>query len=212
MAVARAYRQLPGVSRCYVADLEAIAGQPPQRELLHRLQSADGFGGPFLLDAGVHSLATLERLPDGLGDVVVGLETLRSFTDLEQVARHASVAFSLDLRHGVPLAREDLLDGSDPGPVALARAAVAAGAQSVILLDVGRVGHGAGVDLELLATLRQALPGIRLLAGGGVRDDAGLDALERHGCDGALIATALHRGTLAFRAPGARQPGRSEVR
>lgn len=212
MALARAYRGLAGVTRCYVADLDAIAGQPPQRDLLQRIHGDEGFGGSVLLDAGVDSRAALERVPADFGEVVVGLETLRSFADLEQVARHATVTFSLDLRHGVPLARPELFDGAVPGPSALARAAVDAGVQSVILLDVGRVGSGAGVDLDLLAALREALPGVRLLAGGGVKDEADLAALEGRGCDGALIATALHRGTLAFQAPHPRQPGTSEVR
>ena len=82
LALARAYRCCSGVSRCYVADLDAIAGGPPQLELLHRLQSGNGFGGPLLLDAGVHSLATLQRLAGEFTEVVVGLETLRSFSDL----------------------------------------------------------------------------------------------------------------------------------
>lgn len=211
LALARAYRALPGASRCYVADLDAIAGDPPQHDLLRRLQSGEGFGGPLLLDAGVYSLATLEPLQGGFADVVVGLETLRSFADLERIAIHARVTFSLDLRNDVPLVRPEL-HGSGPDPVALARAAIGAGADAVILLDTGRVGRGAGVNLELLASLRRALPGARLLAGGGVNDDADVMALGDRGCDGVLIATALHRGTLASWGPRARQSGTSEVR
>jgi len=212
LALAGAYRMLPRASRCYVADLDAIAGDPPQLGLLRRLQSDDGFGGPLLLDAGVHSVSTLERLHGGFAEVVVGLETLRSFADLEAIARHTSVTFSLDLRNDVPLARPGLFDEGSREPADLARAAVEAGARSVILLDVGRVGRGAGVNHELLASLRRALPGVRLLAGGGVRDDADVAALEENGCDGVLIATALHLGTLAFRAPRTPQSGTREVR
>jgi HisA/HisF family protein len=212
LALASAYRALPGVSRCYVADLDAIAGDPPQRELLLRLQSGEGFGGPLLLDAGVYSPASLERLQGGFADVVVGLETLRSFDDLEWIATHARVTFSLDLRNDVPLARPELQDGGGPDPVALARAAIGAGAGAVILLDLGRVGRGAGVNLELLGSLRRALPGARLLAGGGVKDDADVTALGERGCDGVLIATALHRGTLASWEPRVRQSGTREVR
>ena len=211
LALAGAYRTLPGVSRCYVADLDAIAGGPPQLELLHRLQSGHGFGGPLLLDAGVHSLATLERLRGRFAEVVVGLETLRSFSDLESLARHAHVTFSLDLRNDIALARPELCEETTK-PVALARAAIDAGASAVILLDVGRVGRGAGVNLALLALLRQALPGTSLLAGGGVKDDGDLAALADHGCDGVLIATALHRGTLLSWAPSTRQSGTREVR
>jgi phosphoribosylformimino-5-aminoimidazole carboxamide ribotide isomerase len=212
LALARAYRALAGVSRCYVADLDAIAGSPPQLELLHRLQSDDGFGGPLLLDAGVHSLATLDRLRGGFAEVVVGLETLRSFSDLASLAGHAHVTFSLDLRNDMALARPELREETAPEPVSLARAAIAAGARSVILLDVGRVGRGDGVNLGLLASLRRALPEASLLAGGGVKDEGDLAALADHGCDGVLIATALHRGALGSWGPGTRQSGTREVR
>lgn len=201
LALARAYRALPGVSRCYVADLDAIAGGPPQVDLLQRIQSGHAFGGPVLLDAGVHSFTTLEDLRGAFSQVVVGLETLRSFTDLEQVARHVRVTFSLDLRNDAAIVRPELrAESGSEEPLVLARAAIDAGAHEVILLDVGRVGRGIGMNLELLSSLRQALPDARLLAGGGVKDDGDVAALAREGCDGVLIATALHRGTIT---PGA---------
>jgi phosphoribosylformimino-5-aminoimidazole carboxamide ribotide isomerase len=66
----------------------------------------------------------------------------------------------------------------------------------VIVLDLARVGSGTGVDLDLLARVRRAAPGLALLAGGGVRDAADLDRLADAGCDGALVATALHDGRI----------------
>ena len=212
LALGRAYRALDGVSRCYVADLDAIGGSPPQLEMLRKLQSGSGFGGPLLLDAGVHSLATLQRLAGEFTEVVVGLETLRSLSALESLAHHAHVTFSLDLRNDITLVRPELRGETGTDPVDLARAAIAAGARALILLDVGRVGRGAGVNLELVGALRRALPGVSLLAGGGVRNEGDVVALADHGCDGVLIATALHRGSLGSRAPGLRQPGTREVR
>jgi phosphoribosylformimino-5-aminoimidazole carboxamide ribotide isomerase len=66
----------------------------------------------------------------------------------------------------------------------------------VAVLDLARVGAGDGLDTHLIARVRNAAPGVSLLAGGGVR---GLDDLMRladAGCDGALVATALHNGRL----------------
>ncbi len=213
LALARAYRSLPAVKRCYVADLDAIGGAPAQLELLLKLQSAEGFGGVLLLDAGIGSLDELERLGGAFEHVVVGLETLSSFTGLTRLAAQVDVTFSLDLRNGVPLARPELqAEAGSVDAISLARAAVEAGARSLILLDVGRVGRGVGVNLELLASLRRALPQVVLLAGGGVRGDADIDALAGGGCDGVLVATALHRGTLTGPAGPPGQSGASEVR
>jgi phosphoribosylformimino-5-aminoimidazole carboxamide ribotide isomerase len=213
LALARAYRAIPGVLRCYVADLDAIAGRPPQLELLQRLQSGEGFGGPVLLDAGLASPDRLDQLQGASAQVIVGLETLRSFADLGRIAGRTNVTFSLDLRNDAALALPPVCaEAGSAEPVDLARAALDAGARSLILLDVGRVGRGVGVNLELLSALRRALPGTELLAGGGVRGEEDLTALAGHGCDGVLIATALHQGTIGSWSPQPGQSRASEVR
>jgi phosphoribosylformimino-5-aminoimidazole carboxamide ribotide isomerase len=73
---------------------------------------------------------------------------------------------------------------------------VAAGAETLLLLDVGRVGTGLGVDLRLLEELRRRFPSVRLLAGGGVGSRRDLDRIRETGCDGVLVATALHAGRI----------------
>ena len=213
LALARAYRALSAVKRCYVADIDAISGASAQRELLARLQSAEGFNGPLLLDAGVASPDGLERLGGAFGHIVVGLETLSSFDDLAGLAAQVDVTFSLDLRNDVPLLRPELRAAvGSADAMVLAQAAVEAGVGSLILLDVGRVGRGVGVNLTLLASLRRALPRLVLMAGGGVRGEADLKALAGSGCDAVLVATALHRGTLSASAALPGQSGASEVR
>ncbi|HEY6762160.1 MAG TPA: HisA/HisF-related TIM barrel protein, partial [Baekduia sp.] len=61
---------------------------------------------------------------------------------------------------------------------------------------LARVGSGEGPDVTLLAELRSRLPGVELLAGGGVRHAGDLRALEGAGAAGALVATALHGGAI----------------
>ena len=81
-------------------------------------------------------------------------------------------------------------------PLDLASAAVAAGAGAIIVLDLARVGSGRGVDLVLMGALRHAHPHIDLLAGGGIGTARELGRLADAGLDGALVATALHNGSL----------------
>ena len=78
----------------------------------------------------------------------------------------------------------------------LAALAIAAGTMNLLVLDVGRVGTGAGVDVGLLAALRRRFPEVRLLAGGGVRGRDDLERIREAGCDGALVATAFHTGRI----------------
>ena len=72
--------------------------------------------------------------------------------------------------------------------------AAEAGVGSVIVIDLARVGGGRGPGSELVAAVREAVPRLTLLAGGGVRGAQDLAALADVGCDGALVATALLDG------------------
>lgn len=193
VALARAYRSA-GVSELYVADLDAIEQRGRDHAALAALRrEADG----LWLDAGISSVAEAEAaLAAGATRIVVGLETLTSFAMLAAICANldgARVAFSLDLRDGVPVPRMAALP--DP-PDAIAARAAAAGAGAIIVLDLARVGSGGGPDLPLLRRVRRAAPGVMLLGGGGVRGADDLARLAEAGCDGALIATALHSGAL----------------
>ena len=62
------------------------------------------------------------------------------------------------------------------------------------MIDLARSGTGSGPPLGAVAELAAALPEVAIYAGGGVRDQADLRALESAGAAGALVATALHDG------------------
>jgi phosphoribosylformimino-5-aminoimidazole carboxamide ribotide isomerase len=143
----------------------------------------------------------LEVLSCGASEVVVGLETLHAFSDLQAIADLVGpprVVFSLDLRLGNPILHPAMQDARGAGPEALALAeqAANAGVGSILILDLGRVGTGCGVDLGLLESLRQRLPNVRLLAGGGVLTRLDLERMRDTGCDAALVASAIHTGRL----------------
>jgi phosphoribosylformimino-5-aminoimidazole carboxamide ribotide isomerase len=202
-ALIRAYRERLGAERCYVADLDAIEGGPVQGGVLRRLAELEAsLGGSLLVDAGTHSAdGALELLSLGASEVVVGLETLRALADLGAVLNAVGshrVVFSLDLRMGHPIVHSEAgrAGGFAADALSLATQAVETGATCLVVLDLARVGTGRGVDLGLLEELRRRFPGIRLLAGGGVRSRQDLDRMRKAGCDGALVASALHDGSI----------------
>jgi phosphoribosylformimino-5-aminoimidazole carboxamide ribotide isomerase len=196
LAVARAYLEELGVPELYAADLDAIRGGMPQDTVVQQLAAA---GPPLWLDAGVSSADRASHaLRLGAARVIVGLETLSSYDALARICDAVDgrrVAFSLDLKDGRPVVLNGGRSHNDPPDVIAARAADA-GAGTVIVIDLARVGMGGGPDFELIARVRYTVPTLMLLAGGGIR---GLDDLARladSGCDGALVATALHDGRL----------------
>ena len=189
--LAGVYLESLGLTDIYVADLDAITSAAPNDDVV---RSICRLGGNVMVDGGVSTLEDAHRVAAaGAHEVIVGLETLPSFDILRDMCRHHPVAFSLDLRNGIPM---NGAGRTGLSPEDLAREAVAAGAKAIIVLDVARVGGTAGPDTEMLKRIRAVVTGAALLAGGGVRGLDDLKLLDRIGCDGALIATALHDGRL----------------
>jgi phosphoribosylformimino-5-aminoimidazole carboxamide ribotide isomerase len=198
IALATAYRDRLGIHELYVADLDAIVAGRPQPALVSALARVS----PLWLDAGITSVGgAREAIANGASRVVIGLETLSSFEALEQICRTVGterVAFSLDMRDGRPIGR---LPAVPPDATAIETATHAAGSGvgTMIVLDLARVGMGRGLDLDVIARLRAAVPDVTLIAGGGIRGLADLSRLAKAGGDGALVATALQDGALTAR-------------
>lgn len=191
------YRAIPGVRRAYAADLDAIAGAPPDQALLVRLAGPEGMGAPLLVDAGIDSLERARQVVASGNRIVAGLESLGNLRLLSQLADNWPIVFSLDLRAGQPVVPTALaLDARARDAMSLARAAAEAGVTAILVLDVARVGTNAGPHLPLLGAVRAAFRDGELLAGGGIRGEADLTALAGVGVDAALVATALHEGRL----------------
>jgi phosphoribosylformimino-5-aminoimidazole carboxamide ribotide isomerase len=159
------------------------------------------------LDIGTSTATDAERACAlGARRIIIGTETLRDPRDLAAIvnvlgkSRARTCVLSLDLRDG------HLLGGSLEierlGAGALTAMAWEAGIRSLIVLDLARVGSAEGPRLDAARALRQAFPTAELLIGGGVRHHADLDALASEGFDGALVATALHRGIITSLATG----------
>lgn len=201
-ALARVFVDDLGLPELYVADLDAIAGRPSQDAIITTVAA---IGAPVWLDAGVTSVDRA-RHAIGLGAarVVVGLETLHSMDALAAICAAVGrdhVAFSLDLRRGQPLTASGFDGPRDSSAREFAELAAQAGAGSIIVIDLGRVGADEGPDLENVSSVRKVAPQLVLLAGGGVRGAQDLAMLADAGCDGALVATALLDGRLRGRQP-----------
>jgi phosphoribosylformimino-5-aminoimidazole carboxamide ribotide isomerase len=192
--VARAVRNALGLGELYVADLDAIAGGPAQREVIVALAAE----ARVMVDAGATEAAAVRLLLElGVARVVIGTETLADQAALERLRTElpdAPLVLSLDLRAGHVLSPDPELARLE-APEALARLG-RSGVRKAIVLDLGRVGAGAGPDVALVRVLHARFPELELLAGGGVRDVADLRALAEAGASGALVATALHSGAI----------------
>jgi phosphoribosylformimino-5-aminoimidazole carboxamide ribotide isomerase len=195
LSLARGFRSELGLDELYVADLDAIrgaAGAGGNDAVIRALASEAG----AMVDAGVWEPDRARELLElGVHRVVVGTETLTGPDALDRLlAEVPELVLSIDLRAGRTLSPDPQLAGL---PALGAVAALhRAGLREAIVLDLARVGSGAGADVGLIAALHAAFPDLQLLAGGGVRDVEDLRALRDAGAAGALVATALHRGVI----------------
>jgi HisA/HisF family protein len=184
--VARGYRGVAPFPVLYVADLDAIEGRGSNLATVARLTSEIP-GLTVWLDNGAASAETAAASLAVPGvDLVIGSES-QSDTALvaELTARWPDrIVLSLDFRDGFV------------GPAALLDTP-ALWPGRVIAMTLGRVGSGAGPDLERISSLAAARPGLRIYAAGGVRSLDDLHAAQGAGAAGALVATAIHRGALS---------------
>ena len=190
-----------GFDSCYLADLDAIAGGEPSWQLYEDV-IATGLA-PWV-DAGTTSVDRAGRIAEFVaarspqGRVIVGLESVPDVATLAGIGRRIGwtrLVFSLDLKHGEPLAPSFGWAGQTPGQIA--ETAVSIGVRSLIVLDLAAVGLGQGVPtLELCRRLRSSYPTLELITGGGVRDVADVRLVHASGCDAVLVSSALHDGRI----------------
>jgi phosphoribosylformimino-5-aminoimidazole carboxamide ribotide isomerase len=194
--VAHALHDEFGFSLFYLADLDAILGQPAAIALYEELHAAHF---RLWVDAGLRQAADAAPLrAAGVEGIVAGLETLAGPNVLRELLLEFGperLLFSVDLKGGVPLGRAEAWPAADA--VTLAGLAVALGVRRLIFLDLARVGMGQGTGTEnACAELVDRYPGIEVIAGGGVRDRSDLERLRQCGVSGVLVASALHDGRL----------------
>jgi phosphoribosylformimino-5-aminoimidazole carboxamide ribotide isomerase len=145
---------------------------------------------------GVRSVADAEALVRaGASRVVVGTAAWTLLDELV-AALGERLVVALDVRDGVVRTRgwtESALELDD----AIGRC-VASGVPRLLCTAIECDGTLGGPDVELVRRVveRSALP---VLAAGGIRSEADIDALEHAGAEGAIVGRALLEGRLMLR-------------
>jgi phosphoribosylformimino-5-aminoimidazole carboxamide ribotide isomerase len=171
-------------ARClYVADLDAIIdGAAPDLAALRAIAAACP-GTSLWVDAGFARADGVEAfLAEGLGRPVIGTESQEDAALVTALGDRA--VLSLDTRGGERMGPDSLHEDATLWPA------------DVIAMTLASVGAGSGPDLPALQAIRARAPSRRVYAAGGVRGPEDLRALAAAGIAGALVASALHDGTL----------------
>jgi phosphoribosylformimino-5-aminoimidazole carboxamide ribotide isomerase len=146
---------------------------------------------PVQLGGGVRTVADAEALrAAGVTRVMIGTAAFGE-TPLEEFG---DVVVAVDVAGGVVRTRGWLDSSGLTTRDALDRC-TRAGVTKVLCTAVERDGTRTGPDLELLREARAAFSG-EILAAGGIRDAADVDAVAALGIDGVVVGRAWLEGTL----------------
>ena len=185
-----------GARLIHVVDLDGARSGCLRPELVRRLAEV---ASPARVQAsgGVRSPRDAERLLEAGADrVVVGTAAFAALGALERFAATlgSSLVVAVDVRaghvvtggwsHETPLTAEEA-----------AERCAAAGVSRLLCTAVDRDGTLEGPDLDLLARVRER-SGLPVLAAGGISSRADLAAVEKAGCEGAVVGRALLEGRL----------------
>jgi phosphoribosylformimino-5-aminoimidazole carboxamide ribotide isomerase len=198
--VARSF-QAAGARWIHVVDLDAArTGEPVNRAVVARIAAAV-VGVAVQAGGGVRSVAAAsELLSAGAARVVVGTAALEQPRLVVEMASRwpGQIAVGLDHRHGEVRVR-GWTEGSGRRLADVVPEVTAAGAGPVIVTDIGRDGRMEGPDFDGLASLL-ATTDAAIVASGGVRDLADVEALARLGWPegrrlaGVVVGKAIYEG------------------
>lgn len=153
---------------------------------------------PVQLGGGVRSVADAEALvAAGVERVLVGTAAFGPIPLEEFVAALGErLVVAVDVADGLVRTRGWLGESGLTTAQALARCAEA-GVTRILCTAIGRDGTLAGPDLELVRETRAGFAG-SLLAAGGIRDSADVEAVRETGADGVVVGRAWLERRLAL--------------
>lgn len=153
---------------------------------------------PVQLGGGVREVADALSLAEaGIARVVVGTAAFGEVPLREFVAAlDEQLVVSIDVAGGIVRTAGWLESSELTTREALARC-TEAGVLRIVCTAIDRDGARGGPDLDLLREVRAQFGG-SILAAGGIRDAADVDAVRRLGIDGVVVGRAWLDGTLAL--------------
>jgi phosphoribosylformimino-5-aminoimidazole carboxamide ribotide isomerase len=205
--LAKALVERFGFQEIYVADLDALQGGQPQFGFLRRIADLPV---RFLFDLGMglpeHVMRARQELPGANFAFVVATEAspgVEAFRDcLAALEKPTQAALGLDYLRGE--FRTKSRQSSAPcatgaaGPEAWIVAALQAGAETVLALDLDRVGSDCGFAWPArLASSSDFRRFRRKISGGGIRSPEDVIDACAKGCDAVLVGSALHDGRIS---------------
>lgn len=185
-----------GATHLHVVDLDgARDGDGANLDTIKRIRSA--FRGFMQVGGGVRSVEQAARLMDlGIDRIVIGSIIVSNPEQTNLIAESwpDQVAAGLDARDG-KLAVRGWTEQSEVDAYETAERLAATGISTVVFTDIARDGTLAGPNLAALQRM-VAVPGLSVIASGGVGTLDDLSEIAKTGSAGVIIGRALYDGRV----------------
>ncbi|MDO8728225.1 MAG: HisA/HisF-related TIM barrel protein [Candidatus Methanoperedens sp.] len=173
----------------YIADLDRLQHQGDNFDLIEKISGKTR----TMADIGAENMNDVEKCAKISDTVILGTETA-SFELIEKAAVRfpGRINVSIDLKGGKVLTKDSNMDVE---PAELVKLLNDHEIGDIIVLELTRVGTGAGIDEGFLKDIA-AVSSHDVIVGGGIKDMDDIEALKQIGISGALVATAVHSGKI----------------
>ena len=186
-----------GATYFHLVDLDgARQGFPVNGDSVCRIVGAAGV--PCQLGGGIRTEGDIETaLGWGVQRIILGTRALQDPAWCEAMCRRhpGRVALGIDARSG-KVATEGWLKESESSAVELARRCASWPPAALIYTDIHRDGMLKGPNVETTTELARAVPGLPVIASGGIASLDDVARLSRAGLAGCVIGRALYEGRL----------------
>ncbi len=203
VAQAQSFRE-QGATQLHVVDLDgAFHGHPKHADLIARIIQTSGLtvevGGGLRTDAAV-----AEIMAAGVARAIIGTRALEDTAALARwVAAYGErIAVGIDAREGF-VQTKGWVETSTVRATDLAKRVADLGVKTIIYTDTATDGMLGGTNLIAMAEMADAVPGVQIIASGGVSSPehiTALRALQRPNLYGAIVGKALYEGTTTISA------------
>lgn len=198
LEVAKSFEGL-GVRYLHLVDLDgARSAHIVNHAVLERIVSGTGlqvdFGGGLKSDDDLR--IAFESGASQITGGSIAVKDPERFLNWLEMYGPDQIVLGADARDGM-VAVSGWQEGSGEELLSFIEGYRQSGVRYTICTDIGRDGMLQGPATELYKAILKNSAGIRLIASGGIRHTADLNALREAGCEGAIIGKALYEGTLS---------------
>ena len=189
-----------GASFLHTVDLDgARMGSGYNNHIIGRIASAVPV--PIQLGGGIRTLRDIEeKLALGVGRVILGTVAIENPELVREAVRvfGDKIAVGIDAKDG-SVAISGWEQVSSVKAVDCCRKMADMGVKTIIYTDISKDGMMCGPNIEATKELIDAVPGVAVIASGGVSAMKDLEDVEAIGAAGVIIGKALYQGAISLR-------------